>query len=209
MERVLRGSCSPRRTRRRLHDFQSHARRTGSDHVELFRGGMRKIQHASLDEWTTIGDAHGDAFSIVEVGDLDDGLKRKRAMRRREFLHVVDLAGGGALSVIRNTVPTRDSGLGVAGMNRRRRGRRIRHGNSRGLASAAAGCERECGAQQQTRMEWASEHLKQFYTSTFDRWKSSAASRARSATCIFFLTFDPKHLIKGTQPRSREEWREF
>ena len=197
-------STSPCRPRR-LHDFQSHPRRAGSEHVDLFRGGMREIEDAAFDERTPIVDSHRDAFSVVEIGDLDDGLKRKSAMRGGEFFHVVDLAGGGALSVIWNAVPARDSGLSIAGVGRGGRGRRIRDGNSRGLVRAAARGEREYGAQRQTRMEWASEHLKQFYTSTFDRWKRRAASRAPGATCIFFLTFDPKNLIKGTQPRSREE----
>ena len=50
-------------------------------------------------------------FSVGEIRHLDPGLKGKRAMRGGELLHVVNLAGSRAASVIGDAVPTGDAGL--------------------------------------------------------------------------------------------------
>src|SRR5581483_11102420 len=55
--------------------------------------------------------------------------------------------------------------------------------------------------------------LKQFYTSTFWSVFPFANGHTReeewNSSCIFFLTFNAKHLIKGTQPRSRKSGANF
>ncbi len=53
-------------------------------------------------------------FLFVEIGHLDPGFEGKRAMRGGELFHVVNFSVGGAASVVRDSVPARDSGFGFA-----------------------------------------------------------------------------------------------
>src|SRR5438552_2542885 len=149
----------------RRNHFQADTDDAGSQHVDLAARGLRQVDDASVDERTAIVDADVDAFSVGEVGHLDPGLKRKRAMRGGELLHVEDLARGGSSSVVGNAVPARDAGLDRADARRRRRGRNARGGFPR----APGDDDRRRGEYHRTRMNRASKHLKQFYSITFLR----------------------------------------
>ena len=97
-----------------------------ADHVDVARCALREVDDSSFDEGSAIGDAHVDLFSVGEVGDFKPGVEGKSAMRRGEAPHVVDLAGGGVSSVVRNAVPACDSRFGLPDVSRARRGRDVR-----------------------------------------------------------------------------------
>src|SRR5580693_3689387 len=90
---------------------QANTRRAGAEHVDLVRGGLRKIDHAIVHERAAVVDTHVHTFAVGEIFDLHPGLKRKITMRGGELVHVVDLAGRGLTAVIRDAVPTRDARL--------------------------------------------------------------------------------------------------
>src|SRR5580698_2783024 len=114
--------------------FYSYAHGSCRYHVDFAGGGEREIDDPAFDEWSAIGDADVDAFSIREIGHLDPGIDGKGAMRGGQFLHVVHFSVRRASTIVGNSVPTGDAGFGFAdgrGFHRR--------GNMRRSFSRAAG----------------------------------------------------------------------
>src|SRR5260370_1173369 len=112
---------------------------TGANLIHCWRGGKGEIDDAVVDKRAAVGDAHHRGLAVAQVGDADHGLEWQRAVRRGEFIHVVDLAVRGAPPVKRLTVPgsvaflrvtggsRRGSGLAALRSWRRRRRRRLAH----------------------------------------------------------------------------------
>src|SRR6202035_2866767 len=93
---------------------QLYASGARAEHSDIAGRGPRQINDAPTHERTSIVDANADASSIGEVGDLHPSLKGKTAVRGGELLHVVDLTGGRAAAMIKDSIPTCDAGLGVS-----------------------------------------------------------------------------------------------
>src|SRR5579884_224830 len=78
--------------RRRRDDFDAHRRDTRADKIDLPRSRVRKIDDASVDEWTAVDNPDIDKFLVQRIRHTHPGVERQRAMRRDERLHVIDLA---------------------------------------------------------------------------------------------------------------------
>ena len=104
-------SWSRRRLRRRGDDVETDLRDARSDQIDRLSGRMRKIDDASIDERSAIDDPHFDRFSVGEIRDAYPRVERQRAMRGRQFFHVVNLAVGRGPSVIGMSIPARDTGF--------------------------------------------------------------------------------------------------
>ncbi len=88
-----------------------YSRCPGAQHVDIARGGLRKIDDASVTERTAIVDAHVDALPVFEICHLHPCRKGKLAMRGGEFLHVVNFSRGRATPVIGDSIPAGNAGL--------------------------------------------------------------------------------------------------
>src|ERR1700682_3893553 len=73
-------------------NFHAHRHDAGANRIHFSRGCQREIDDAIVDEGTAVGDAHNRELPIVQVGYAHHGFKWQRAVRRGEFIHVVDLA---------------------------------------------------------------------------------------------------------------------
>ncbi len=94
---------------RRSDHLQSHLHDSLRDHVDLSRGAERKIDDASIDERSSIGDANVDAFSIRQVCHLDPSVEWKCSMRGSQLSHIENFAGRCLASIEWNSIPTCDS----------------------------------------------------------------------------------------------------
>ncbi len=99
-------------------NFHAHRHDSRADGINLARRGKRKIDDAIVDKRPAIRDAHGRGFSVVEIRHAHHGFKRQRAVRRRQFVHVVDFAIRGAPPVEGHPVP---GGVALFDVARRRR----------------------------------------------------------------------------------------
>ena len=112
----------------RIDHFQLHLRNARTDHVDVSRRRLREIDDAASNERTSIGDAHIDFFSIVEIANPHPSVECVGAVSGGEFFHVVHFTVRAAPSVIGRTIPTRHSRCGRADARRLR--------NARALSSA-------------------------------------------------------------------------
>lgn len=137
-------------------DVEANLGDAGSDDLDFLRGCVRKIDDASGDEGTAVDDADVDRFSVGEIGDAHHGSEGKGAVRGGEFLHVVNFAVGGGASVIRMSVPARESGF--AGADGCGNGRRARCCDAVVFFSTR-GKHDECEGKRQRGKSGASGHL--------------------------------------------------
>ena len=68
-------------------------------------GADREIDHTVAPIGTAIVDPHDDRLAVVKIGDPRVARQRHRCMRRRNAVHVVDLAVGGQPAVKIRAVP--------------------------------------------------------------------------------------------------------
>jgi len=71
---------------------QTDARGAGAEHVDVARGGLRKVENPALREGAAIVDADVDLFSIRQIRDFDPRLEGQRAVSGGELLHIVGLS---------------------------------------------------------------------------------------------------------------------
>src|SRR5258708_2624454 len=86
-------------------NFHAHRHDAGANRIHFSRRGERKVDDAIVDEGAAVGDAHNRGLAIVQVGDANHGFKWQRAVRRGEFIHVVDLAVRSMPPVKRHAIP--------------------------------------------------------------------------------------------------------
>src|SRR5438445_77816 len=98
---------------RRKH-FHADGHNARSNRFYFAGGGKRKIDNAIVHKRSAVRDANNGGFAVAHIGDPHHRLERQRAMRRREFIHVVDLAVGSAPPVKRRSIPGRISFFRVA-----------------------------------------------------------------------------------------------
>jgi len=78
--------------RRQSQYLQLHARDSRPNHIDGASAGIREVYDAALHEGATIVDAHRHVAAVVEVVDSHLSIEGERAMRSRQFIHVIDFA---------------------------------------------------------------------------------------------------------------------
>src|SRR6266576_299662 len=100
-------------------NFHAHRHDAGTNRIHLSRGGKREIDDAIVDKGAAVGDSNDSGLAVVQVGDADHGFEWQRAMRRREFIHVVNLSVRSVPPVKRHAIPGSVAFLRVTGGSRR------------------------------------------------------------------------------------------
>src|SRR5258708_16549716 len=100
-------------------NFHAHRHDAGANRIHFSRGGKRKIDDAIVDKRAAVGDANNRGLAVVQVGDANHCFKGQRAVRRGEFVHVVDFAVRSAPPVKWHAVPRSVAFLRVTGGSRR------------------------------------------------------------------------------------------
>src|SRR6185312_16108048 len=85
--------------------LDAHQRQTFLLHAELLRRLCRQVEHASRYVRTPVIHLHLDGFAVLEVGHLDLGIERQRAMRRGELMRIEALAAGGETPLVPTAIP--------------------------------------------------------------------------------------------------------
>src|SRR6266851_4232018 len=99
-------------------NFHAHRHDAGANRIHFSRGGKRKIDDAIVDKGAAVGDAHNGGLAVVQIGDANHGFEWQRAVRRGEFVHVVDLAVRSVPPVKRYAIPGSVALLRVTGRSR-------------------------------------------------------------------------------------------
>src|SRR5712664_444959 len=98
--------------RKNLHTYRHYA---GANRIHLSRGSKREIDDAIVDKGAAVGDAHNRGLGVVQIGDANHGFEWQRAVRRGEFVHVVDLTVRSVPPVKRYAIPGSVALLRVTG----------------------------------------------------------------------------------------------
>src|SRR5260370_9336969 len=85
--------------------FHAHRHDAGANGIHFSRGGKREIDDAIVYKRPAVGDSNHRGLAVVHGGDAYHGFEWERAVRRCEFIHVVDLALRSASPVERLAVP--------------------------------------------------------------------------------------------------------
>src|SRR5947209_19294765 len=95
---------------------------------------FRSIQDAVFHKWPAVSDAHFADAPVRQVGHAHKAFKRERAVRRGQFVHVVDFAVGRSTPMKRYAIPGREPFFAVTAGGDGRRRRLARRGGRFGSA---------------------------------------------------------------------------
>ncbi len=100
-------------------NFHAHRHDAGANRLQFSRGGKREIDDAIIYKRAAVGDSNHRGLAVAQIGDANHGFEWQRAVRRGEFIHVVDLAVRSAPPVKWHAVPGSVAFLRVTGGSRR------------------------------------------------------------------------------------------